>query len=131
MTTGLCTALEGLKRHAPEVECSQFHRHLKIHQQARFNESDASIKLPLDRKEQSIDAAAAAVGYDNLPLNFGNHKTGFIGLIKTLVEIGHLCSAASSIDMSSVLPTGTAVRERDMRLLKKRIKIIRNKLNEI
>lgn len=63
--------------------------------------------------------AAAVAVHDNLLLTFSYHKTRTMGFVKTLIEIGQSYSAASSIDMSSLLPTETVVQEGVMRLIEK------------
>lgn len=131
MNTGLCSPRDGTKRYAPKIGSSHFYRHLEMHRQARFNDSSAPIQLSSEYKERLIDAAAAAVVHDSLLLAFAYHKTGFMSLVKTLIEIGQSYSAASSIDMSSLLPTGTAVREGVMYLLEKRNRGIKSETNEI
>lgn len=54
-----------------------------------------------------------------------------MGLVKILIEIEQSFSAASSIDMSHLLPTATAAREEIMRLLKERNGGISDEMNEI
>lgn len=86
-----------------------------MHKQARLSGSNTSIQLPLRCKERVINAATAAVVYKNLSLNSAYHKTGFIKLVKILIEIEMSHSSASSIGMSSLSPIATAFQEGVMR----------------
>lgn len=111
VTSGLCSPRDGTKQYAPEIGSSQFRQHFEMHRPARFNNRSVTIQLPSDCKERSIHAAAAVVAHDNLPHNFAYHKTGFMGLVKTLIKIRQSYLAASSTDMISLLTTLAAVRE--------------------
>lgn len=102
-----------------------------MHQRARFSNRNAPIQIYLDCKEQVLDAVAAAVLHENLTHNFAYNKTRFMGLVKTLIELGQSYSATSSIDKSSLFPTGTVVWEEVLHLLGKRNGGTRNEINEI
>lgn len=126
---GNCSVAEGVKRYNPKSGSSGFHRHVEMHQ---FHDADdVPLVVPADMKADLVRAAARSVVLDNMPLNFAYHRSGFMGLARTLVNIGQSYAAATSINLKTLLPSGTAVREGVLNLASEYRAIFKEKLPEV
>lgn len=106
-----CSARNGSKLFGPKVRSSQFHRDLEIHQWACLNDRNTSIQLFSDCKKLVVDAAAAAVVYDNILFHFAYHRAGLMDLVNSSIKIGQSNPVASSSDMSSPLSARPIVQK--------------------